>query len=81
MRAEWGGDDLRHAASGGVGFTPSQATLIRMKASACCAVAQTGVIPCGLNDRSDHPRPGRKSDENCCLRGQLPQRIDTVSVM
>jgi hypothetical protein len=47
MRAEWGGDDLRHAANGLLGFTPSQAALMRLKALSCCAVAtrEAGVMP------------------------------------
>jgi hypothetical protein len=49
MRAEWDGDDLRHAANGVVGFRPSQVALIDRKASSCCAVDQTGVTPCGVN--------------------------------
>jgi hypothetical protein len=48
MRAAWDGDDLRHAVTGVVGFTPSQAALLRLKASGCCAVAQSGVTPYGL---------------------------------
>jgi hypothetical protein len=47
MRADWGGDDLRHAANGLLGFTPSQAVLMRLKALSCCAVAtrEAGVMP------------------------------------
>jgi len=29
MRAEWNGDDLRHIATGSLGFTSTQVTLIR----------------------------------------------------
>jgi hypothetical protein len=37
MRSAWDGDDLRHIASGSMGFTAGQAKAIRAKASDCCA--------------------------------------------
>jgi hypothetical protein len=36
MRADWGGDDIRHAVLGSLTFTPLQADLIRAKVAAWC---------------------------------------------
>ena len=37
MRPDWDGDDLRHIANGSMQFTTVQQTLIRVKATTCCA--------------------------------------------
>jgi hypothetical protein len=36
MRADWDGDDIRHAVVGTLTFTPEEADLIRAKVAACC---------------------------------------------
>jgi hypothetical protein len=41
MRAEWNGDDIRHARFGSLGFTRAQMALIRAKAAACCAAPES----------------------------------------
>ncbi len=36
MRAEWAGDDIRHAIVGSLSFTSTEAALIRSKVDGCC---------------------------------------------